>query len=132
MAMCPACDHQVRTPSFLNLDGWRHLRCPYCKARLEMKPPGSFLLGALIAPLFVLALAWDHYDFGHAGWLRGGPVRLGKVTLHSTNLVAGSLFVVLGTSFIASQGGSLLSGVYDDLGLSALGFRIESWVASTF
>ena len=55
MAMCPACDHQVRTPSFLNLDGWRHLRCPYCKARLEMKPPGSFLLGALIAPLFVLA-----------------------------------------------------------------------------
>ena len=55
MAMCPACDHQVRTPSFLNLDGWRHLRCPYCKARLEMKPPRSFLLGALIAPLFVLA-----------------------------------------------------------------------------
>jgi hypothetical protein len=55
MAMCPACDHQVRTPSFLNLDGWRHLRCPYCKARLEMKPPRSFLLGPVIPPLFVLA-----------------------------------------------------------------------------
>lgn len=55
MAMCPACDHQVRTPSCFNLDGWRHFRCPYCKARLEMKPPRSFLLGALIAPLFVLA-----------------------------------------------------------------------------
>ncbi len=55
MAMCPGCDHQVRTPSFLNLEGWRHLRCPYCKARLEMKPPRSFLLAPLIAPMFLLA-----------------------------------------------------------------------------
>jgi hypothetical protein len=55
MAKCPACDHEVRTPFFLNLDGWRHLRCPQCKARLEMKPPRSYLLGPLLAPLFVLA-----------------------------------------------------------------------------
>src|ERR1700688_4437876 len=55
MAICPACYHVVRTPSFLNLDGWRHLRCAYCKARLEMKPPRSFLLGPLIAPMFLLA-----------------------------------------------------------------------------
>ncbi len=55
MATCPACDHDVATPSFLNLDGWRHLVCPHCKARLEMKPPRSFLLAPLMAPLFVLA-----------------------------------------------------------------------------
>ena len=55
MAKCPACDHEVRTPFFLNLDGWRHLRCAQCKARLEMKPPRSYLLGPLIAPIFVLA-----------------------------------------------------------------------------
>ena len=55
MANCPACDHRVHTPSFLNLDGWRYLRCAYCKARLEMKPLRSFLLALLIAPLFVLA-----------------------------------------------------------------------------
>jgi hypothetical protein len=55
MAKCPACDHDVRTPSFLNLDGWAHLTCTQCDARLEMKPPRSFLLGPLIAPLFVLA-----------------------------------------------------------------------------
>ena len=55
MAMCPACDHDVRTPSFLNLDGWSHLSCAHCKARLEMKPPRSVVLGPLIAPLFVLA-----------------------------------------------------------------------------
>ena len=55
MAKCPACDHDVRTPLFLNMDAWRHLLCPHCKARLEMKPPRSFVLAPLMAPLFVLA-----------------------------------------------------------------------------
>jgi hypothetical protein len=55
MAACPTCNHDVATPFFLNLDGWRHLVCPHCKARLEMKPPRSFFLGPLIAPMFVLA-----------------------------------------------------------------------------
>lgn len=54
-AQCPACGHDVRTPFFLNLDGWAHLACPQCNARLEMKPLRSFVLGPLIAPLFVLA-----------------------------------------------------------------------------
>ena len=55
MAKCPACGYDVRTPFFCNLDGWSHLACPQCKARLEMKPPRSFVLGPLMAPLFVLA-----------------------------------------------------------------------------
>src|SRR5438105_2371213 len=38
MAKCPACDHDVRTPFFFSLDGWSHLTCTQCKARLEMKP----------------------------------------------------------------------------------------------
>ena len=55
MAKCPACNYNVRTPFFLNLDAWTHLACPNCKARLEMKPPRFALLGPLIAPLFILA-----------------------------------------------------------------------------
>jgi hypothetical protein len=55
MAACPTCNHDVATPFFLNVDAWRHLVCPHCKARLEMKPPRSFVLGPLVAPLFVLA-----------------------------------------------------------------------------
>ncbi len=55
MAKCPACNHDVRTPLFLNLDAWRHLVCPHCQARLEMKPPRSIVLGPLIAPFFVFA-----------------------------------------------------------------------------
>jgi hypothetical protein len=55
MATCPACNQDVATPFFLNMDAWRHLVCPHCRARLEMKPPRSFVFGPLIAPLFVLA-----------------------------------------------------------------------------
>ena len=55
MATCPACNHDVATPCFLNLDAWRHLVCPHCNARLELNPPRSVVLGPLIAPLFVLA-----------------------------------------------------------------------------
>ena len=55
MAKCPACNHDVRTPFFLKVDGWRHLTCTQCTARLEMKPPRSFLLAPLMGPLFVLA-----------------------------------------------------------------------------
>jgi hypothetical protein len=55
MAKCPACNHDVATPFFLNLDAWRWLVCPDCKARLAMKPPRSGVLGPLVAPLFVLA-----------------------------------------------------------------------------
>jgi hypothetical protein len=55
MAKCPACNRNVRTPFFLNMGARRHLICPHCQARLEMKPPRSIVLGPLIAPLFVLA-----------------------------------------------------------------------------
>ena len=55
MAKCPACNHDVRAPFFLNMDAWAHLACPNCKARLEMKPPRSALFAPIMAPLFVLA-----------------------------------------------------------------------------
>ena len=55
MAKCLACNHDVHAPFFLNLDGWSHLTCTQCKARLEMKPPRSLVLAPLMAPLFVLA-----------------------------------------------------------------------------
>jgi hypothetical protein len=55
MATCPACNHDVATPFFLNLDAWRWLVCPHCKVKLEMKPQHSAVLVPLVAPLFFLA-----------------------------------------------------------------------------
>ncbi|HEV7662830.1 MAG TPA: cytochrome c biogenesis protein CcdA, partial [Chloroflexota bacterium] len=78
----------------------------------------------------VLASVWDRYKLGQMHALRGRPVTFGRWSVHSTNVLGGAVFVLLGASFIASQGGSLLSGTYDDLGLSALGFRLQAWLAS--
>lgn len=55
MSTCPVCHHDVAAPFFLNLDAWRWLVCPQCKARLVMKPPRSLLLGLLVVPLSLLA-----------------------------------------------------------------------------
>lgn len=63
MAPCPACNDDVATPFFLNLDAWRHLVCPHCQARLEMKPPRSVVLAPLVAPLFVLAREGRVFEF---------------------------------------------------------------------
>ncbi len=81
------------------------------------------------APLFVIAYFWDRLNLGRQPWLRGRALRLGRWTIHTTNLIAGTLFILLGTSFIVFQGSSGLSGVYDDVGLAELGFRLQSWIA---
>jgi len=88
----------------------------------------TYALGTTV-PLFVLALFWDRFDLGRRGWLRGRTVRLGHVRLHSTNLLAAALLISLGITFVALQGSSALGGVYDDLGPSDLGFRLQAWVA---
>lgn len=89
---------------------------------------GAFLLIVyalgIVAPLLVLALVWDRYDLGRQRWLRASVRR--------SNLPGGALFVLLGAIFIVSQGGLLLSGVYDALGLTDLGFRLQDWIAATF
>lgn len=87
-----------------------------------------YSLGAA-APLFLLAWLWDRFQLGRRGWLRGGAVRFGPLTVHTTNLIAGAMLILLGGSFIAFQGASALSGFYDDLGLTDLGFAAQEWLA---
>ena len=95
---------------------------------LGAAPLFTYSLGTA-APLFVIAWLWDRYQLGRRAWLRGRPLQIGPVTIFSTNLVAGLLFILLGVSFIAFQGTSALSVYYDDLGLGDLGFRAQLWVA---
>jgi len=74
----------------------------------------------MTAPLLLLAGLWDHFELSKRGWLRASVRR--------SNVLAGALFIVLGATFVVSQGGLLLSGAYDDLGLTDLGYRLEEWM----
>lgn len=89
----------------------------------------AYSLGAA-APLFAIAWLWDRYQLGRRPWLRGRLLRLGPVEVFSTNLLAGAMFILLGASFIAFQGSSALSGIYDDLALPELSFRAQDWIAT--
>ncbi len=137
-ALVPAHEITARGPATLAL-GVVYGLTGYCSGPLlggvlTLAAAGrSELLGAclllvyalgMVAPLLGLALAWDRYDLGRRRGLRGFVRR--------SNLVGGALFTLLGAVFIASQGGLVLSGVYDSAGLTELGFRLQDWVASTF
>jgi cytochrome c biogenesis protein CcdA len=97
---------------------------------------GSVLRGAgllatyaagMAAPLFLLALLWDRFDLGHRRWLRGREVSLGSLRFHTTSLLSGLMFVVVGILFIAFEGTSGLEGLYASGGATDLAFSAERW-----
>ena len=97
---------------------------------------GSVLRGAgllatyaagMAAPLFLLALLWDRFDLGHRRWLRGREVSLGTLHFHTTSLLSGLMFVVVGVLFIAFEGTSGLEGLYASGGATDLAFSAERW-----
>lgn len=62
-------------------------------------------------PLFVMALLWNRFELGSRRWLRGRPVTVGRLTLHSTSLLTGLMFVLLGSVFLLFDGTSALPGL---------------------
>ncbi len=50
------------------------------------------------------------------------------MSVHSTNLISGLMFILLGTVFIVFQGTSALEGFYAANGATDLAFAAERWV----
>jgi cytochrome c biogenesis protein CcdA len=73
---------------------------------------GSVLLAVyalgMALPLFVLALLWDRFDLGRRRLLRGREITVGRLTLHTTALAGGTMFVTLGALFLLFDGTSAL------------------------
>ncbi len=99
---------------------------------------GGLLLFAyacgMALPLFLLAMLWDRFDLGSRAWLRGRQLNLGTLHIHTTNLVSGSLFVLLGLLFLLSGGSVAFERFYFSLGLvelsMALQARLAEWSAA--
>ncbi|MFD7897467.1 cytochrome c biogenesis CcdA family protein [Streptomyces sp. NPDC059743] len=76
---------------------------------------GSVLLAVyalgMAVPLFLLALLWERYGLGRRTWLRGRTFRAGRFELHTTSLLSGLFFIVLGTVFLVFDGTTALPGL---------------------
>ncbi len=83
-----------------------------------------YALGTVL-PLFIIASLWDTAGVGKAKWLRGWGVEVGPFAVHSTNFIAGTVFVLLGLSFIFLDGTNALSSVYSDWGFTELSFQAD-------
>ncbi|MEO3972593.1 cytochrome c biogenesis CcdA family protein [Streptomyces sp. CAU 1734] len=79
----------------------------------------------MAVPLFALALLWDRFDLGRRRWLRGRELTAGRLRLHTTSLVSGLFFILLGTVFLVFDGTTGLPGLLsvDD------SFTAEQWAA---
>jgi cytochrome c biogenesis protein CcdA len=84
----------------------------------------------MTAPLFLIAALWDRFDLGRRPWLRGRELSIGPLQVHTTNLVSGLMFVLLGVVFIAYEGTSALSGLYEENGAVDAAYAAEQWARS--
>ncbi|MHB1475457.1 MAG: cytochrome c biogenesis CcdA family protein [Dermatophilaceae bacterium] len=80
----------------------------------------------MTAPLFVLALLWQRLRLGERRLLRGRPVQLGRLTLHSTSLIGGVLVAAVGVLFLVDRGGALTGGGFLSVDTEA---RLQDTVA---
>ncbi|MGV9313985.1 cytochrome c biogenesis CcdA family protein [Streptomyces sp. NPDC003691] len=69
-----------------------------------------YALGMAV-PLFFLALLWDRFDLGRRRWLRGRGFSVGRLRLHTTSLLSGLFFVLLGVLFLVFDGATALPGL---------------------
>ncbi len=81
----------------------------------------------MAAPLFLMALLWNRFDLGHRRWLRGREVSLGPLSFHTTNLISGLMFILIGVLFIVYEGTSALEGFYLANGATDLAFSAQQW-----
>jgi cytochrome c biogenesis protein CcdA len=99
-------------------------------AALDGRPAyGAALLAVyalgMTAPLFLLAGLWERFELSRRGWLRGRPIRLGRLELHTTSLVTGGLFVAIGVWLVASGGYLSIPGLPDT---TQLDLAAQSWL----
>lgn len=84
----------------------------------------------MAAPLFFMAMFWDRFDLGGRRWLRGRELSLGSLRVHTTSLISGLMFILIGAAFIVYQGTSALEGFYDANGATDLAFAAQQWASN--
>lgn len=82
----------------------------------------------MAAPLFLMALLWGRLDLGKRRWLRGREVGVAGLRFHTTNLISGTMFVLLGIAFIVYEGTSALGGLYAAGGAEDLALAAQKWI----
>lgn len=93
---------------------------------------GGLLLAAyalgMAAPLFVLAVVWDRLQLGRRRWLRGRPVRLGRLQLHTSQLLSGAVFVGIGWVFLRYDGTAGITGMLGLGDTTGMEFGAQQWL----
>lgn len=100
-------------------------------ATMDSPLQGGLLLAVyalgMAAPLFVLAAVWERLRLGRRAWLRGRMLRLGPLAVHSSSLVSGLVFIVIGILFLRFDGTAAITGSFGDT--TDLEFEAQRWIS---
>lgn len=82
----------------------------------------------MAAPMFVLAVAWDRFELGRRRWLRGRAVSWGPLRLHTSQMLSGGLFVLIGVLFLRFDGTAGITGFLGLGDTTELDFQVQAWL----
>ena len=83
----------------------------------------SYSLGIFV-PLFVLSFFYDRYDFRKSRLVKGKMISLGRWKIHSTKLISGLLFIMMGLIFIFFEGTAVVN-TFDLTGTKQLFYDLQ-------
>jgi cytochrome c biogenesis protein CcdA len=78
-----------------------------------------------IAPLLLLSIGYDSFELHKNNWIKGKRVNLFGKELHTTNMISGGLFMLLGGVMIAYQGTSVFN-TWDFLGTKKYFYSMQN------
>lgn len=84
----------------------------------------TYSLG-LILPLFGMVLAYDKFGWAERKLFRGKTISLGRLKIHSTNLLSGLLLLFIAYIFIRFQGSLGLSSIFTKTGILEAYFNLQ-------
>ncbi|MBS3113196.1 cytochrome c biogenesis protein CcdA [Candidatus Woesearchaeota archaeon] len=82
-----------------------------------------YSLGNLI-PLFIISMLYDKYELGKSKFIKGKMFNLFGYNVHSTNLVSGLLFILLGVILLLFKGTAVFN-TWDILGTKEYFYLIQ-------
>ncbi len=89
----------------------------------------SYSLGVFV-PLFLISFFYDKHDLGNSRFMKGKEFGISlfgkKMTLHSTNIIAGSLLILTGLIFILGKGTGFLNAS-DPWGTKQFFYSLQDW-----
>ncbi|GAA3586042.1 cytochrome c biogenesis CcdA family protein [Klugiella xanthotipulae] len=80
-------------------------------------------------PLFIIAAVWSRGNLSGRRWMRGRTVRIGRLTLHTTSTITGTLLIAVGVLMLVTNGFNDLPELVPTRVVNDVQVAVQGWAA---